>query len=315
MLSSIRPADPLDFFRCQTFGGPKGSNRAYTLKDTAGRGKWPAPVELARATVSPPRRVAAWVSTTGPRIHAMSVARQRSGPQSWEVTHLFSGSGGQDGEVSRLLEGVAGSAASYGGERVFLRLRAEDPLIGEAQRGGFFPSVSETLFESGPVPWRHRRRTDAMLRKMERSDEYDAFRLYNSSTPAEIRRSTAVTFDQWRACLEHRRGMWRRFAVTSETTLTGWIAVHRGPMTGWMSAVASPDPEGRLASSSMIDFALSRLRGVRRVYCLVPYFQPEVRTALLERGFISGPEYTILVKANASVVRETAGAEVGVGTA
>ena len=262
-----------------------------------------------------PRRVAAWVSATGPRVHAMSVARQRSGPQSWEVTHLFPGTGGQDDEVSRLLEEAAGSTASYGGERVFLRLRAEDPLISEARRGGFFPSASETLFEFGPIPWRRRRRTDAKLRKMERADEYDAFRLYNSSTPAQVRRSTAVTFDQWRACSEQYRGRWRRFVVGPETGLTGWVAVLRGPLTGWMSAVVDPDQENRMASYAMVDFALDRLGGARKVYCLVPSYQTAVRSALLGRGFISGPEYTILVKANASVVRETAGAEVGVGTA
>ena len=102
--------------------------------------------------------------------------------------------------------------------------------------------------------------------------------------------------------------------MDSETALTGWVSVLRGPVTGWVSAAVSPDPEGRLASSSMVDFALGRLGGVRRVYCLVPWYQAAVRTALLERGFIMGPEYTILVKTNASVVREAAGAEVGIGT-
>ena len=266
--------------------------------------------------MTPPRKVAAWVSTTGPRIHAMSVARQRSGPQAWEVTHLFPGTTGQgDDNLSGILEGTAESAASHGGERVFLRLRAGDPLMDEARRGGFFPSVSETLFERGPVPWAQPMQRIATLRKMAGADEYDAFRLYNLSTPAEVRRSTAVTFDQWRACLEQRKSRWRRFVMGSETALTGWVSVHRGPVAGWMSAAVSPDPEGRLASSSMVDFALGRLGGVRRVYCLVPSYQAAVRTALLERGFISGPEYTILVKANASVARETASAEVGVGTA
>ena len=266
--------------------------------------------------MTPPRRVAAWVSTEGPRIEAISVARQRSGPQAWEVTHLFPGTTGQeDDDLSGILEGTAQSVAPHGGEKVFLRLRAGDPLVRAARIGGFFPSVSETLFERGTVSWQRQRRPNVTMRNMEGADEYDAFRLYNASTPAEVRRSTAMTFDQWRACLEQRKGRWRRFVMGSEAALTGWVAIRRGPVTGWMSAVVSPNPDGRFASSSMVDFALGRLRGVRRVYCLVPSYQPSVRTALLERGFIMGPEYTILVKANASVVRETARAEVGVGTA
>ena len=266
--------------------------------------------------MTPPRRVAAWVSATGHRIHAMLVARQRSGPQSWEISHLYPGPDGREEVgVGELLESAAVSAASRGGERVFLRLRASDPLIAEARRGGFFPSVSETLLERGPVRWGRRTQNKTALRRMTDSDEYDAFRLYNISTPAEVRRSTAMTFDQWSACLEQHKGAWRRFAVSSESGLAGWVAVHRGPLTGWMSAVVSPDPEGLAASVSIVDFALDRLRGVRRAYCLVPSYQTAVRSALLERGFISGTEYTILVKANASVIRETTGAEVGVGTA
>ena len=246
----------------------------------------------------------------------MLVARQRSGPQSWEITHLYPGTDDhEEDDMGELLESVAGSAASHGGERVFLRLQAADPLITEARRGGFFPSVSETLLERGPVRRGRRTYNKTALRRMTDSDEYDAFRLYNVSTPAEVRRSTAMTFDQWRACLEQHKGAWRRFAVNSERGLAGWVAVHRGPVTGWMSAVVSPDPEGRAASASIVNFALDRLRGVRSLYCLVPSYQTAVRSALLERGFISGPEYTILVKANASVIKETIGAEVGVGTA
>ena len=153
------------------------------------------------------------------------------------------------------------------------------------------------------------------LSKMGGSDEYNAFRLYSVSTPAEVRRSIAMTFDQWRSSLEQRKSAWRRYALRSDTELAGWVAVNRGLATGWISVATSPDSDGRIASSSTVDYALGRLKGVRRVYCLVPSYQPAVRTALLERGFISGPEYTILVKANAAVVRETSGAEVGVGTA
>ena len=266
--------------------------------------------------MTPPRKAAVWVCTAGSRIHAVSVVRQRSGLQSWEVTHLFPGTDGRGGgDLGGLLDSAAISAASRGGERVFLRLRAGDPLIEEARHGGFFPSISETLFERGLVQWGHEMFRKAPMRKMTGADEYNAFRLYNLSTPAEVRHSTAMTFDQWRSCLEQGKRPWRRFALGSEAALTGWVAVHRGPLTGWMSAAVTPGMEGRLASPPMVDFALSRLRGVRRVYCLLPTYQPAVRAALLERGFISGPEYTILVKANASVLKETTGAEVGVGTA
>ena len=196
-----------------------------------------------------PRRVA-WVSVTGPRVHAMSIARQRSGPQSWEVTHLFPGTRSrEDDDLVGLLEGTAESAASHGGERVFLRVRSGDPLIGEARRGGFFPSMSETLFKRGVVPWGQGVPGKAPMRKMTGADEYDAFRLYNLSTPSEVRRSTASTFEQWKSCLEQRKLPWRCFVMGSEIALTGWAAVYRGTLTGWMSAIVSPDREGQAGLS------------------------------------------------------------------
>ena len=299
--------------RCQAFGSPKGSNRAYTLRATAGTGTRLPTLELARAAFTPPRRLSAWVSTTGYRIDALAIVRPRSGPQSWEVTQLFSGADGRaDDLVGGLLENVADSTAARGAERVFLRVRSDDPLIAEAQHGGFFPCVSEVLYERGPVPWRWQRRPNPALREMEPSDEYNAFRLYNAATPAEVRHSSAMTFDQWRACREQSRGRWRQFVMSSESGLKGWVATRRGPINAWIGTLAGPEDEGELVS--MVDFALGRLNGARNVYCLVPEYQVAVQTALLGRGFKLGPEYTILVKSNARVEREIARGEVGVGT-
>ena len=295
--------------RCQALGSPKGGNRAYTLRATAGTGMRHPTVELARAALTPPRRLSAWVSTAGFRIDALAIARPRSGPQTWEVTQLFSG---VDDLVGGLLESVGETTASRGAERVFLRMRSDDPLIDEAKHGGFFPCVSEVLYQRGPVPWRWQRRPNAALRKIEGSDEYDAFRLYNAATPVEVRHSSAMTFDQWRACREQCQGRWRQFVMGSETGLRGWVATHRGPINGWIGTMVGPDDEGKLVS--MVDFAIGRLNGTRNVYCLVPEYQVAVQTALVGRGFKLGPEYTILVKSNARVERETARAEVGVGT-
>jgi len=310
---SIRPLDPIDFLRCQAFGSPKGSNRAHTFRGAANMNRRPALWDVARAGMMPTRRSVAWVSTAGSRINALSIARPRSGPQSWEVTHLIAGSGDEHDDLAGgLLDALANSTARQGAERVFLRLRSNDPLIVKAQHGGFFPCVSEVLYERGPVVWRWQREDGIALNRMEPSDDYDAFRLYNSATPAEVRHASAMTFDQWRACREQRGGRWRQLLLRSSNGIDAWVATHRDPWTGWLSIIARPDVESRLGS--LVDLALGRLKGVRKVYCLVPEYQIAFQSALLRRDFRPGPEFTILVKSNASAVRERAAAKVGVGT-
>lgn len=310
---SIRPLDPIDFLRCQAFGSPKGSNRAHTFRTAANINRRTALWDVARAGMMPTHRSVAWVSTAGTRINALSIACPRSGPQSWEVTHLIAGSGDEyDDLAGGLLNALADSTARQGAERVFLRLRSNDPLIVEAQHAGFFPCVSEVLYERGPVAWRWQREDGIALSKMEPSDDYDAFRLYNSATPAEVRHAGAMTFDQWKSCREQCSGRWRQLLLRSSNGVDGWVATHRGPWIGWLSIITHTDVESRL--DPLIGLALGHLKGVRKVYCLVPEYQMVFQTALLKRDFRPGPEFTILVKSNASAERESAATNMRIGT-
>ena len=274
---------------------------------------------MARAGLSLPRQGYGWALCNRSRVIALAIVRQRSGPQSWEVTQLFSDPRtGTDHQLADLLEKLSGTAASHGGERVFLRLRSDDPLIDVARLSGYFPCVAEVLHKGMPLRRGHSEASGAaaeeeapLPRKKTRADHHGLFRLYNAATPQEVRSSSAMTFNQWSASHEHTSGRWREFVVETDSAITGWVGTLRRVRTGQMSTVVHPDDDRSL--DSIVDFGLRRLGGAKAVYCLVPEYQVAFRSVLAQRGFNEVASYITLVKSTVSTVKKEGTHRVRVG--
>ena len=239
------------------------------------------------------------------RVYGLATARQRSGPQSWEITHLFLGPDGEN-RLTDLLEMVSRTVGSKGGQRVFLRLRQDDPLADAVRQSGFFPCVNEVLY-MGPS-----NRTAGLsslpseslvsLRKKKRGDNYALFQLYNAATPSEIRSTVGMTFDQWMASCERGGGHSQEFVLDTNSGVRGWLKCSRHSGSGQLSAMVHPDYEDLLAP--VVDFGLERLKAANALYCLVPEHQESLKRVLWQRGFEAASEYVILVKSMVVKVKE-----------
>ena len=306
----IRPLDPLDFVRCAFLSSSEKSNRVYTLANLGNEKAFSfSLIEASKAGLLLRGKGCAWVWGHGNKVAGLVAARHRSGPKSWEITQIFLGADGE-GILPGLLEKVSQTAASYGGERVFLRLLQDDPLVDVARRGGFFPKIPEVLYRG--LPQSFVGKTDdreassneppSPLREKTQSDDYDLFRLYNTATPSEVRQVVGMTFEQWAASREPARGRCQEFVLSKDSSAIGWLRTFDQSNVGHLEVIVNPDDERNL--ESIVDFGLRQLGGTRPVYCLVPEYQIAFQSILVRKGFHAVSDYITLVKSNTVRVRE-----------
>lgn len=288
--ATVRRLGPLSTAICLLTGRPSGSNRAYTLGSLEPDKSRGLSFAETVPTAFPPRRGRSWLSFEGRRPIALVTAAPRSHAQSWELRQVLIEQGAEE-RLPALLESVSRTAASRGAKRVFLRLDRDDPAVDSARQSGFFPCFQETLFKGSPL-----RQTDGSLgslKKKEARHDYDLFRLYNATTPADVRSTVGMTFDAWRASAERFPGRSTEFVMESADQVIGWVRYVRRSSTGALSAVFHPSAKEGLVSA--IEFALRRLSGASTVYCLVPEFQVALGRALADYHFDAVCEFEVLV--------------------
>ncbi len=301
----IRPLDPLDLLRSAVFGQRGMRNRAFTLGGLLSRRSIGPPLlGLSRRHLSPRAKEHAWVWRRGNRVMGVASVRPRASHRSWEVPALHIGAAAEPA-VSELLEQVAASAAAEGAERVFLRLRDDHEVIRAARVGGFFPCISETLYQRLSSTTANGKGAlldgESRMRPMEPSDEYGLFRLYNAATPVPVRSLVAMTFEQWQASREQCPGRHEQRVLEREDAIRGSFDTTISSSVGGLSATVHPDEDALLPD--IVDQGLRSLSTTRAVLCLVPEYQVSLGRVLEDRGFEPIDQFVTLIKSSTKTSR------------
>ena len=228
----------------------------------------------------------------------MAAARQRSGRQSWEITHLFAKPAAYK-QVPRLLDRVSTAAAEKGGERVFIRLYRDDPLVDVAKLSGFFPRVPEVLFQKRIDRDESASMGEALegsgpFREKDPRDDHDLFRLYNAVTPHEIRHAMGMTLDGWMASHEQPGGKSTEVVMEGDDGIAGWLRYSHRRSFGLIEATTRP--ERRHGLGPMVEMGLLDMSKETEVFCLVPEHQAELQSLLVSKGFRAVTNYVTLIK-------------------
>ena len=293
----VRPLGALDWARCAVVG-PRGmTDLAVTLTGLCRPRSF-------RMSLVGLRARNAWALVEHGRVRGLASIRQRSGPRSWELSHLYVGS--EPGQaVVRLLERAAAGAGAYGGERVFLRVEADSPIVPTARLAGYFPSHLETVYR-GTAGRRDSIHSlfDADSHLWKRLPEHDhaLFRLYNAATPVKVRQLVGMTFDQWASSHERGPGKPRESALRVEGDVQGWLRTSARFGTGNLSVRLHPDYDA--LTPEVVEAGLRRLKETRTVFAVVEEYAPRFATALEGLGFEAQGECVVLVKSVAQRVLE-----------
>ena len=305
----INPVAPLDLLRYALQGELRRPNRVFTpnalFREKASGSSL---AEMAGACVPPRRKSCAWVLRWGNRVRGLVAAGQRSGHRSWEITRLSLDETAES-QLPALLEQASHTVASHGGERIFIRLQPDDPLVDAARQSGFFPCMHEVHYTIRAPDLRGGSASSSSgaqtaPRGVIPADEYQIFRLYNAATPSDIRQVAAVTFEQWKASRDRLRGRCSELVFEGHGNIRGWVQAVRQSSVGQLATMVHPDDESLLPI--IVGVGLQLLTGAKILHSLVPEYQIELGAALRERGFHPVSEYATLVKSIAVGVREDA---------
>ena len=290
--------------RCAVVGPSGKANLAVTITGLCRPSSFRMSlIGLSRRSLSPRQRET-WVCVADGRIRGLASIRKRSGPGSWEISHLYTDSD-SDQAVVRLLEMAAVGAGSHGAERVFLRVDADSPITRPARLAGYFPSHRETVYRGAARNWEPSHSlfdADSRLRRRRSEDDHALFRLYNSATPVKVRQLVGMTFDQWASSHEHGPGRQYETVLDVDGEVRGWLSTSARFGMGNLAVRLHPDYDA--LTSDVVEAGLRRLKGTRTVIAMAEEYSPRLETALERLGFEAQGEYVLLVKSIARRVLE-----------
>jgi hypothetical protein len=239
-----------------------------------------------------------WMAGSGLRACALASVRARCGPSAWEVDYLIVGEG-EEGLCSTLLEQLTQGLGRDGVEKVFVRLKADSPLLGTIRQAGFFPYLKERLLAIDRAP-QGLEPAKLPLRERTLTDSLPLFQLYNAAVPAAVRRNEAPTLREWVAVQE--KGRWQHMIAMGTEGPAAWLRLSKGSRAGRFSLLTQRRPDVPL--DYLLAAALDYLADRRPIFCLVPEYQKGVARRLEELGFREVSEYVVLVNRLARPVEE-----------
>lgn len=229
-----------------------------------------------------------WVSVRGATIRGLISARRRAKRTAWEVDCLINTD--EDSSVTRsLLERMVAGAAKERAERIFLRVRADSPLVQTARSVGFFAYAQETLHRAAEAPSIDDHKLP--VRQGSQADAFGVFQLYSAVTPANVRAIEGATFREWQASREPWGGRPTDLVLEEDGIITGWLRVLR-ENGGRFSIMVHPD---RREVDAFLETALARLQDSSPVFYLAPAWDP-LAQRLQQWGFSPVEDYVVMAK-------------------
>jgi len=242
--------------------------------------------------------------TDGGRIMGLASACRRTGPTSWGVCQLVAVDGEEE-SCCDLLEALGSHAGEHGAERLFLFLPDEGRLVDMIRKSGFLPRTTLTVFTLagraalvGTTPVQRNRPLLA-------GDEHSLYRIYNATTPVDVREATGLTLQQWADAQEPRSKRTRELVVEEDGEIRAWVRLD--PRRRYVRVQSMVDPMWGGALRSLVALVLEEV-GSRRVLWEVPVYQESLRLTMEHVGFQMSGTYRLMVRLLVAQVKEPAGA-------
>ena len=281
------------------FGGPAPGNRAYPLAAVGTDSTVAMSKRDVMATVASLRSKDTYALTLSHDryVPAIVAARPRITRRCWDVTHLLVDS--PDGaECHDVLGILFREIAQRGGERVFLRIRKDDPVIQLAASCGFTKYGEETLLTGPKVSFPGA--STQGIRSVKQIDEHDLFRLYNASTPSRARFALGMTADQWRAARERAGWRSREYIYRQDGAAMGWVQVTRRGRSAILTLMTHPGSDDSIPA--LVTQGMSRAWGIKNWYVLARNYQGRLEALMKQRGFQEIVRYVNMARAITSPV-------------
>ena len=307
MTQTFRISDAL---RCLLTQAPRGPNWACSRETCTSNGGI-GNTGLWRRVLTQRKGRVTLVWWQGIWLGGLVSAKMRNGQRVWEVDHLYLSSRSSnspttdagnwahgDSAALELLEQLIEGVGWRSGERIFLRLSPNSPIIPLARRVGFFPYFREDLLEGwGGRTTSEGNETAPDLRQGRSQDQFALFQLFCAATPARLRQVLGLTFDQWRDAQERPSKGGEERVTEHQGRINGWLRLSRWEGATEGELLTHPDHPDLLPS--LLRVALAR-PGWQRWW--VPDYQERLANHLRSNDFQHVAQYTMFIKTVAAPV-------------
>lgn len=165
-------------------------------------------------------------------------------------------------------------------------------MVSSIKNAGFNHCVDEIIYRLS-----HQQNTEYPsvlgIRARIPADDYNLFRLYNSSTPLNVRTTVGMTFDQWRHSRERPKKS-AEFVLEVDGQIAGWLRTIRSKRSSIFEMAVSPEHSG--GNKTLLEFAMSQLQSSPSISCLVKNYQFALQSLLIENGFVLDQKFVTLIR-------------------
>ena len=241
-------------------------------------------------------------------IRCLTTACQRAGPTAWNVCQLAVNNDGERNH-GEIFERVANYAEERGAERLFLAVPNEERFIDMANSLGFNDGVAVTTYSlMGRAPLLTYKELRSYRLRLP-GDELSIYKMYNRTTPANLRRFMGITLQQWLDSEEKKTRQTQEFVMGDKYSVNVWVRLDRIRKYIRVQSMIGPDWRGTLAD--IVGFVLDKVEPSQIMWDIFSY-QESLGLVLEGLGFQVSGGYRLMVKPLVSHVEELSRIPVGV---
>lgn len=193
----------------------------------------------------------------------------------------------------RTLQAACFFAAMHGKTRVVASAEDGSDVAILLRKVGFTTTTREHLLYKGS-PTKHGD-VQSPFAQLGKAQEWDAWKLYNATEPALVKRAEGMTATEW---ADRRRSRYRssqEWALRHDDKVVLLLEAAFGRSSCVLNLFYYPDCSHLLPSALTHAQMQCELKGIRSLYWLVRDHQPELYSLLSEEGFVAQREQMRLV--------------------
>lgn len=210
--------------------------------------------------------------------------------RNWVLTRLAASTRNLE-TMPLLVALMAKELAKLGANRIVVRIKKNEILGEFLKQSGFKFSHTESLFEGTP--------TKLDQTKMKINNKYDTddlaiFRLYNRSTPVEVRSLLCPTLADWKDINGQYKNIANEYTIIENSEIRAYIKTYRSKRTQIVTLIANPEYNYNIIKH-LLQFSLMVLNKIDEVKVYIPDFHISTHKAALEINLFKSTIYDIYV--------------------
>ena len=233
-----------------------------------------------------------WIAIEDQRLVGLIIARDRTSPHIWQVSHLLLSNEAID-LAPEFFHQITAGAYRHSIEKLFLRLPLDSPLKHIALDQGFEPYLVERLYQRPESQGNLRspsRGISGPWRTKTKQDNWSIFQLYSAVTPATVKQAEGLAYAEWLLARERKNGSYEK-VWEKDGQIRGWARVRPWCNGVLFEFLFYPGDE-----AAFIPLIQTVVRGRQTIYSLTYSYQTQIQTLLGDEGFSTLAEHALFLK-------------------